>query len=246
MLIIFKGVFPSHEQWETVIAGMRNPKNSWEKSDTEYDWDYEQIKIGPNDLRLMKILCTSGNPELKRMEQLSDSVLFKDSPDYDEFMELMDKASKKGSSEHAKFLRQLPVTIEIRGPLYWWKQMDQYKVGTVTDSCSTMHKLTDKPFEIGNFNGDHIPKSVLEDVVKTLNEYRDKYLETKDMKYWHAINELLPQSYFQMRTWSGNYEVLRTICRQREGHKLPEWRQFIYWVYTNVPYAPELIFGDWD
>lgn len=220
MIDIGDSAFPSVDQFFMAVKGMRNPFNSWDRSDSDFcdafGWFEDggglvvdpRMTLGEKDLGLMKRLCLGG-------------------------------------PEHRKFLRQLPVTLEITAPLYWWKQMDQYKVGTVTDSCSTMHKLTDRPFEPGDFSplGDGFE---MDATLETLNGWRDTYVETKDMRYWRAINGLLPQGYNQKRTWSGNYEVLRTICRQRAGHKLSEWADFIDWIRERAPFAEELVFDNWD
>lgn len=212
------------------MTGMRNPMNSWGRSDSAVGDARGGFLLGDNDAVLALRLCAAG-------------------------------------SEHRKFLRQLPVIMEITAPLYWWKQMDQYKVGTVTDSCSTMHRLTHKEFELRDFSVDCVkragdekatlggetvpdekwaPRAVLAGVVEALNNLRAMYIQTGEKTYWKAINQLLPQSYEQKRTWSGNYEALRSICRQRRGHKLEEWKIFIDWVRDSVPYAEELIFGGDD
>lgn len=241
MLEIESAVFPSLNQWIAVVHGMRNAYNSWDKIDSKNTGDV--FDLGNNDMNLARNLC------------------------------------KGDDSSHAKFLRQLPVIMDIKAPLYWWKQMDQYKVGTVTNSCSTMHKLTDKIFVLSDFSIEHVKEIDEEDaqnnlihveydeighwwypglwgnevdeikfeefiheqLIGLLNALRRAYLDTKNKKYWYALNELLPQSYNQKRTWSANYEVLRTICRQRKGHPLAEWETFIEWVRNNVPYAEELI-----
>lgn len=173
----------------------------------------------------------------------------------------------KAGSEHRKFLRQIFVSVDITAPLYWWKEMDQYKIGTVTDSTSTMHKLTSKPITIDCFETDDFnPEIVYYEVpgaqndigmlsdfmIEQLEFLRQKYLETKDKKYWKELVRWLPESWLQTRTWSANYEVVRSICQQRRNHKLNEWagkddpskNNFIKWAREELPYAQYLIFDD--
>lgn len=192
--------------WEAAIRGMRNPMNSWEKSDSEfliYGFPQNYV-IGDNDLKLMRNLAKAG-------------------PD------------------HGKFLRMINVTCDITAPLYWWKEFDTYKVGTVANSCSTMHKIADKEFELGDFSCEHLlaPLQDLLPIVNLLNTYREMYLETKDKKYWWQMIQLLPTSYNQKRTVQLNYQVLRNIYHARKEHKLDEWRYFCEWIKT-LPYS-ELI-----
>ena len=211
---------------ENALRGMRNPMNSWEKSNLEDD-----IKLGA-------------------------------------------KLSKAGASDR-KFLRQIFVSIDITAPLYWWKEMDQYKVGTVTNSQSTMHKLSTTPITMDCFEcGDYTPYLIidsgvdesgdtpfdyeypLEDfidsssgfyyentLIKFLEQLRLKYLETKDKRYWKELVRWLPEGWLQMRTWTANYEVLRNIYHQRKNHKLSEWRAFCAFIET-LPYAKEFIMED--
>lgn len=229
--------------WEAAIRGMRNPKNSWAKSDSHKcpcaDWDgdcpmvmndNEPVKdcdpdkyrfcVGENDFHLMQVLANSG-------------------PD------------------DGKFLRMIHVQLDVTAPLYWWKEADQYKVGTVTDSCSTMHKIHAKEFELDDFSHEHIinsvsmgaqeidvrisPMQALLTTIECLNSYRELYLETKDKKYWWQLIQLLPSSYNQRRTWDLNYAVLRNIYHARRNHKLDEWHTFCDWIET-LPYS-ELIIG---
>lgn len=229
--------------WEAAIRGMRNPKNSWAKSDSHKcpcaDWDgdcpmvmndNEPVKdcdpdkyrfcVGENDFHLMQVLANSG-------------------PD------------------DGKFLRMIHVQLDVTAPLYWWKEADQYKVGTVTDSCSTMHKIHAKEFELDDFSHEHIinsvsmgaqeievrisPMQALLTTIECLNSYRELYLETKDKKYWWQLIQLLPSSYNQRRTWDLNYAVLRNIYHARRNHKLDEWRELCAWIET-LPYS-ELIIG---
>ena len=238
--------------WEHAIRGMRNPMNSWEKSDSGWDahiWEqwagqYKTVQysdeytydIGPNDRDLMARLSNAG-------------------------------------TDHRKFMRMITVYLDITAPLYWWKEFDTYKVGTVANSCSTMHKIADKEFEECDFSTEHLFDAESKDVefpiiygeehspiwslnmtIKMLNFYRKKYLETKTkpMKeeakraplikaYWWQMIQLLPTSYNQKRTVMLNYEVLANIYKSRRNHKLDEWHTFCDWI-EELPYS-ELITG---
>ena len=149
----------------------------------------------------------------------------------------------KAGNEHRKFLRQIMIWTDITAPFYWWKEFDTYKVGTVANSCSTMHKLTYKPFERDDFSHDHLSETglaALDSLIVTLNGLRDHYLETKDKQDWWDMIQLLPTSYNQKRTVSMNYENALSIYRQRRGHKLDEWHEFRRWV-EGLPCAGELL-----
>ena len=188
--------------WEAAIRGMRNPLNSWSKSDSLGD-----ILVGDNDLALMKKLAAAG-------------------------------------SAHAKYRRMITVTVDITAPLYWWKEFDTYKVGTVANSCSTMHKIHDKEFALEDFSCENMLEDsicVLDFVVQTLNYNRKLYLETKDKAYWWQMIQLLPSSYNQRRTVLLNSEVLSGIYRDRKEHKLDEWRELCKWI-EELPYS-EVITG---
>ena len=198
--------------WESAIRGMRNPKNSWDKSDTLYPFG-EVPFIGDNDLKLMKNLSKAGN-------------------------------------DHAKFLRMINVTLDITAPLYWWKEFDTYKVGTVANSCSTMHKIHAKEFELYDFSHEHLEYNpcaskavnsinVMEHVIHCLNFYRELFVETKDKKYWWQMIQLLPSSYNQKRTVQLNYQVLKNMYLARKHHELDEWVEFCEWVET-LPYFEEI------
>ena len=255
--------------WEHAIRGMRNPMNSWEKSDSGWKYvtpaqrdgcilasifDDSEFWIGPNDADLMKRLRNAG-------------------------------------ADHRKFMRMITVYVDITAPLYWWKEFDTYKVGTVANSCSTMHKIHAKEFDRGDFSHDHIPlgseaysdawdirhsgmffcvneedeiywssEDILDYTIMALNHYRKLYLETKDKKYWWQMIQLLPSSYNQKRTVMMNYEVLSNIYKSRKDHKLDEWAEhepewefdtakpwqfgFCDWIKT-LPYS-ELITGDFE
>lgn len=237
--------------WEPALRGMRNPKNSWKRSDSVFDmfpmeredgWTFvftEDPSIGQNDYKLATELANAG-------------------------------------PEHGKFLRMIHCYADITAPLYWWKEFDTYKVGTVANSCSTMHKIMAKPFEIGDFSHEHLldfsdacnlmsvldenisddeslnldmdpyrnrgilfsPSGLLEEQIRALNQYRNLYLKVKDAptkdlgkkneilkKIWWQVIQLLPSSYNQMRTLDISYWCLRNIYRQRQYHKLDEWRE---------------------
>lgn len=219
--------FENTEVWgfEHEIRGMRNPKESWNKSDSEWethidynkDEVYTKFAIGKNDLRLAQSLI-------------------------------------RASSEHRKFLRQIFVSVDITAPLYWWKEFDTYKVGTVANSTSTMHKLASTPitmdcFEMddfdnyvtvtnNNFDQDCI-NFIWGDVIRICEELRQKYNETKDKHYWKELIRLLPESWLQKRTVTMNYENVLNMIRQRKNHKLTEWsKSFIDWAFS-LPYAKE-------
>ena len=212
--------------WESAIIGMRNPMNSWDKSDSWYgcgsefddhlepeDCDMDNCKnchfcIGKNDLDLMKRLAKAG-------------------------------------TDHRKFMRMIVVYVDVTSPLYWWKEFDTYKVGTVRNSCSTMHKITEKEFTLDDFSHEHLSDDsikLLKDIVFILNFHREKYLETKDKNYWWHLIQLLPSSYNQRATLMLNYEVLANMYHSRKNHKLDEWREFCKWIET-LPYS-ELITGE--
>ena len=227
--------------WEHAIRGMRNPKNSWEKSDSGWrsDWPYTidpsvkghifvdsdaesyfELAIGPNDQNLMTTLRNAG-------------------------------------TDHRKFMRMIAVYLDITAPLYWWKEFDTYKVGTVANSCSTMHKIAAKEFTFDDFSHEklinsacmeiqeqHIrisPMQALATTIECLNSYRDLYLQTNDKKYWWQLIQLLPSSYNQKRTVMLNYEVLANIYKSRRHHKLDEWHTLCNWI-ESLPYS-ELITG---
>lgn len=226
-------VLPSPEQMQFVIEGMRNPMNSWDKSDSvdcpeccldcvnagcddkNKCWDIEDFGLGSNDYSLMNKLSQAG-------------------------------------TDHRKFMRMMPVYIRITAPLYWWKEFDTYKVGTVANSCSTMHKIQAKEFTLEDFSCEHLndkSKAVLEDIILRLNDCRNYYLKgvgnvikPKEKDMWWQMIQLLPSSYNQTRNVMLNYEVLANMYHSRKAHKLDEWRDFCSWIKT-LPYA-ELIVGE--
>lgn len=200
--------------FQAAIRGMRNPKNSWAKSDSTFELSTDEsgvkmIDIGPADRKLAAALANS-------------------------------------SPDDGKFLRMIHVQLDVTAPLYWWKEADQYKVGTVTDSCSTMHKIAAKEFTFDDFSHEHHcyakTYDLLEETINVLNYYREKYLETKGKDYWWQMIQLLPSSYNQRRTWDLNYAVLRNIYHARRNHKLDEWHTLCDWI-EMLPYAEELICG---
>ena len=206
--------------WEHAIRGMRNPLNSWDKSDSDWNFDCiedpdnfytyktkDEYEVGPNDLGLMKRLCKAG-------------------------------------TDHRKFMRMIVVYCDILAPLYWWKEFDTYKVGTVANSCSTMHCIHKHEFTIEDFSVEHLigkthSKSAFSYIMRSLNEARELYLQTKDKKYWWQMIQLLPSSYNQKRTVMLNYEVLANMYKSRKDHKLDEWRKLCDWI-RGLPYS-ELI-----
>lgn len=205
--------------WQAAIRGMRNPKNSWDKSDSGFKPVIEppcndialRYVVGTNDLNLMKQLVQAG-------------------------------------SDHSKFMRMINVTVDVIAPLYWWKEADTYKVGTVRNSCSTMHKVTAKEFELDDFSHEHLISSnanedamgCLYHIIDVLNHFRLMYINHDKYKdYWWQIIQLLPSSYNQRATLQLNYAVLRNIYHSRKTHKLDEWHDFCHWV-EGLPYS-ELI-----
>ena len=214
-------VLPSPEQMQFIIEGMRNPMNSWDKSDstivkTDHEVD-DYIDIGKTDYSLMQRLSNAG-------------------------------------TDHRKFMRMMPVFVRITAPLYWWKEFDTYKVGTVANSCSTMHKIHEKEFTTDDFSCEHLDirtKALLEVTIKILNDYRKLYIEynrddfeikgcpSKKDIWWQMIQSL-PSSYNQTRNVMLNYEVLDNIYNSRKNHKLDEWREFCKWI-ENLPYSDLII-----
>ena len=267
--------------FEGAFHGMRNPLNSWDKSDSyfgiinldydspDYDYVADYWIEYENQIRIK-----NGKPILSTENETSK--LFYDALDaYSDWMrdngvlqtdnelaevaflgpkdlELAQKLIKSGS-DHAKFMRQISVSMDITAPIYWWKEMDTYKVGTVANSTSTMHKITSKPIEESDFSFDNkdllvhplTPEDLIFDdliisIVYDCERLRELYLETKDKRYWRALIQLLPESYNQTRTWTGNYAILRNIYFARKNHKLQEWVDFCG-IIENLPYGKELI-----
>lgn len=209
--------------WQSAIRGMRNPMNSWDKSDSSYGCgDYICNNCGSKDF------CNERNTHFV----IGDSDL-----------NLMKKLVRAGT-DHSKFMRMINVTVDITAPRYWWTEFDTYKVGTVRNSCSTMHKIHDKEFTLDDFSCEHMSDITLEylkDVITTLNTNRQLYRDTGDKTAWWSMIQLLPQSYNQRATVQLNYAVLRSIYHSdRKHHKLDEWREgFMQWI-ESLPYS-ELI-----
>ena len=216
MLRIEKTVLPSPEQWEIIFEGLRNPMNSWDRSDS-YKTHIEDV----DTLQTADFEFFLGEADLDLMRRLA-----------------------KGGAVHAKYRRMIPVYLTLTAPLYWFKEFDTYKVGTVCNSCSTMHKIHEKEFELDDFSHEQLPwgsKAFLGKIVSHLNYYRSEYCATKDKEDWWRMIQLLPSSYNQKRTVMLNYEVLANIYHSRKGHKLDEWATFCQWI-EGLPYS-ELITG---
>lgn len=211
--------------WEAAVRGMRNPMNSWDKSDSHYCWEPQYPGGGCFG-------CELNSDHNCRVDKYVVGAAD---------LDLMKRLIKSGT-DHSKFLRMIGVTCDLTAPLYWWKEYDTYKVGTVANSCSTMHKIHAKKFEREDFSTDHlIPrmKEVLDVTIANLNACRGNYLETNDKKWWWQLIQLLPTSYNQKRTVQLNYAVLRNIYHSRKNHKLDEWHTFCHWI-EGLPYS-ELI-----
>lgn len=161
-------------------------------------------------------------------------------------LSLAKRLRNAGTSDHRKFIRQIMLSVDITAPLYWWKEYDTYKVATVANSTSTMHKIHSKPFEINDFSHDHLSENglnILKNIVNELEKIRLEYIEKKDKELWYDLIQLLPSSYNQMRTCTLNYETLVNIYKSRKNHKLDEWRSFCEWIKT-LPYAKEIIIAE--
>ena len=227
--------------WEAAIRGMRNPKNSWDKSDSFYGY---KLPKGNGEYNFCK--CDE-NCSFWQGRYGVDAVYFVGSND----LKLMKTLAKAGT-DHGKFLRMINVTMDVTAPLYWWKEYDTYKVGTVANSCSTMHKIHAKEFTLDDFSCEHLIRygevhrdwlGDLEDLIDDLNFARKKFLETRDKKYWWQMIQLLPSSYNQKRTVQLNYAVLKTIYFARKDHKLDEWHTFCDWI-LSLPYFKEICVED--
>lgn len=226
--------------WEAAIRGMRNPKNSWDKSDTRVCSEYD---VGE--------FCDCWNGGSKACPYYDECLDGSWVNDYQMLhlgnndSDLMNRLCAAGS-DHRKFMRMIVVYCDITAPLYWWKEFDTYKVGTVANSCSTMHKIHAKEFTIDDFSNEHIleetftglvnPITLLNGIVHALNQNRKLYLQTKNKTYWWQMIQLLPSSYNQKRTVMLNYEVLTNIYNSRKNHKLDEWHDFCDWIKT-LPYS---------
>lgn len=214
--------------FEGAIRGMRNPLNSWDKSDS-----------GNSCLEMDCNKCSYNIPgSIHCKNEIGSLTEYIIGPND---LDLMKKLIKAGS-DHRKFMRQILVSVDITAPLYWWKEFDTYKVGTVANSCSTMHKIHDKEFTLEDFSSEKmLNRYVLNIVIDELNRLRLNYLKEKDKAYWYTMIQLLPSSYNQRRTITLNYEVLYNIYGSRRNHKLDEWSiGFMEWI-ESLPYAKDLI-----
>ena len=239
MIKIENVVTPSPEQWKALIFGARNAMNSWARSDSKF---YDDVDFDPDDY--------------------IDQGMFLIGPNDHKLMMKL----RNAGTDHRKFMRMITVYLDITAPLYWWKEFDTYKIGTVANSCSTMHKIHSKEFTMDDFSYEHLlepkdvhvpndsccnpnwegcgiiaPIDILEETVNMLNKAREMFLETKDKKYWWQMIQLLPSSYNQKRTVMLNYEVLANIYKSRKNHKLDCWRDFFFF-FETLPYS-ELIAG---
>lgn len=203
--------------FEHAIRGMRNPMNSWDKSDS-----FGNGKIFADDKTCMEVI---GKNDMGLMVKLYNA-----------------------GPEHRKYLRQIFVSMDITAPLYWWKEFDTYKVGTVANSCSTMHKISSKEFELDDFSHEHLDDHCilwLEGIIDLLNGYRERYNGSKNKNYWWQLIQMLPSSYNQKRTVTMNYENIVSMIHQRSGHKLDEWNDLIHEFY-KLPYIYSLKRSSWN
>ena len=225
--------------WEHVSRGMRNPMNSWQQSDS-----------GLCDAGRECPDCIHENKPCRCFEERCNTYTL-GKKDHDLMMRL-----RKAGTDHRKYMRMITVYVDITAPLYWWKEFDTYKVGTVANSCSTMHKIAAKEFTLDDFSHEHLMPvnvefvdytlpitniDIFQSIINVLNAAREKYLETKDKAYWWQMIQLLPSSYNQKRTVMLNYEVLANIYKSRRNHKLDEWHAFCDWI-EGLPYS-EIITG---
>ena len=213
MIKVTNIITPSYEQWMAAIKGMRNPMNSWDKIDSKEN--------------------TCNNINCDNCSEICSQIELGKN-DYD----LMKRLTLAGT-EHSKFLRMLPVMMDITAPLYWWKEFDTYKVGTVANSCSTMHKIADKEFTLDDFSVENLYEDVIDspfrEIIDCLNFFRGLYIQNNDKDDWWQMIQLLPSSYNQKRTVFLNYAVLANMYHQRKGHKLDEWHNFCNMI-EKLPY----------
>ena len=222
--------------WESAIRGMRNPMNSWDKSDSFVCKD-DLGELTSEEIETICGNCTKGIDKCDIYDKYPHFIVGNND------LTLMKKLAKAGT-DHRKFMRMIVVYADVTAPLYWWKEADTYKVGTVRNSCSTMHKITEKEFTLDDFSHEHLCNNsikTIEKVIETLNIERNNYLVSKDKWCWWQIIQLLPSSYNQRATLMLNYEVLTNMYHSRKNHKLDEWHIFCDWIET-LPYA-ELITG---
>ena len=252
--------------FEGAFRGLRNPMNSWDKSDSFFglvDLDYFENYI--DDIKDDWLIAKNIDKDTCTLEQLDEidnwlyenGVIKYSDGCYGEVAIIgpndMKLAQRMigGGTEESKFMRQIFVSMDINAPRFWWAEMDTYKIGTVANSCSTMHKLTSREFASQDFSFDELIEDFNEqdqelvsktrvNILNYCELLRRKYIETKDKRIWRALIEILPNAYMQKRTWTANYQVLRNIYFQRRNHKLQEWRDFCKWI-ESFPYAKELI-----
>lgn len=257
--------------FEGAFRGLRNPLESWNKSDSEFGFYYNQWEEDPTD-RIAFKYCQKYNGEEEEEDDHMDEYInwlweqgqlkiYRENDVYEyayigpNDLNLAQRMIKAGTSDR-KFLRQIFVSVDITAPLYWWKQFDTYKIGTVANSTSTMHKLASTPitldcFEMDDFenlrvydnepyNTDTFITDIWDDIIGYCETLRLRYNETKDKRYWKELIRILPEAWLQTRTVTLNYEVLRNIYFQRRYHKLTEWHQFCEWI-KSLPYGKELI-----
>ena len=218
--------------WQAAIRGMRNPMNSWDKSDSSVcegrSSRCDTCWLKPEDDYAP---CYSATEHKGTLYVVGEQDL-----------DLMKKLVQAGS-DHSKFMRMINVTVDVTAPLYWWKEADTYKVGTVRNSCSTMHKITEKEFELDDFSHEHLNEDVINNpfnaIINCLNFFRELYIQNRDKDDWWQIIQLLPSSYNQRATLQLNYAVLRNIYHSRKNHKLDCWHTFCHWI-ESLPYS-ELI-----
>lgn len=229
--------------FEAAIRGMRNPKNSWEKSDSKHCSEYDHPPIeGSCQYCPYDSMCNKSEKAMQQMYLIESNDL-----------DLMTRLRNAGT-DHRKFMRMIVVYLDITAPLYWWKEFDTYKVGTVANSCSTMHKIAAKEFTLDDFSHEHLNRTglfILENIIANLNEWRAYFIygfdsgeykiEKGDKEQWWQMIQLLPSSYNQKRTVMLNYEVLANIYKSRRNHKLDEWHTLCDWI-EGLPYS-ELITG---
>lgn len=240
MIKIENTIVPSSDQWKSIIFGARNPLNSWDRSDTDFI---------PGFL-------------------MDDGTYIKGGPEFGPNDKDLMKRLRNAGTDHRKFMRMIVVYVDITAPLYLWKEFDTYKVGTVSNSCSTMHKIHAKEFTLEDFSHEHLDNcdicatedfqyqlgdyywpeytaiDILNLTIESLNFFRKKYLATKDKHYWWQMIQLLPSSYNQKRTVMLNYEVLANMYKSRKDHKLDEWRELCEWM-RGLSYS-ELITGEFE
>lgn len=228
MIKLENTVLPSPEQWMATIMGARNAMNSWEKSDSLYTCEHGGLPCS----KCVDSVDCSRKPYF-RMGPNDHALMMK---------------LRNAGTDHRKYMRMIVVYVDITAPLYWWKEFDTYKVGTVANSCSTMHKIHEKEFTLDDFSHEHLrapSRDMLNNLIDMLNHWRDQYHVGSNIQkdYWWQMIQLLPSSYNQKRTVMLNYEVLANIYKSRKNHKLDEWRDLCKWI-EGLPYSEIITGGD--